>query len=96
MVPGPKSTLERNFGADARKAPEIHLGYFTRIRGIWALIDQVAALCLQSDCNYQIVNLGAGYDTLYWRLKAAAAGKVYIFVRILRLFALVYFHQGFH
>ena len=64
------------FGSDARKAPEIHLGYFTRVRGLWTLLDRVVSLCLQADRCYQVVNLGAGYDTLYWRLKAAAAGKV--------------------
>ena len=71
MLPGPSTSL----GREARKAPEIHLGYFTRVHGIWALIDRVVSLCLQSDCNYQVINLGAGYDTLYWRLKAAASGK---------------------
>ena len=25
---------------------------------------------------YKVVNLGAGFDTLYWRLKAAPAGKL--------------------
>lgn len=70
-----------NFGGEARKAPEIHLGYFTRVRGLWTLIDRIVSLCLQSDCNYQIINLGAGYDTLYWRLKESVAGKV---INILR------------
>jgi len=65
-----------NFGGEARKAPEIHLGYYTRVRGLWTLIDRIVSLCLQSDCNYQIVNLGAGYDTLYWRLKESVAGKL--------------------
>ena len=70
-----------NFGGEARKAPEIHLGYFTRVRGLWTLIDRIVSLCLQSDCNYQIINLGAGYDTLYWRLKESVAGKVIIILR---------------
>ena len=76
MLPGPTSRLGGTFGGEARKAPEIHLGYFTRVRGLWTLIDRVVSLCLQTDCSYQVINLGAGYDTLYWRLKAAAAGKV--------------------
>ena len=72
MMPGSGTS----FGCESRKAPEIHLGYFTRVRGIWTLIDRVASLCLQADCNYQVLNIGAGYDTLYWRLKSSAAGKV--------------------
>ena len=61
---------------EARKAPEIHLGYFTRIKGLWNLLQRVVSLCVDADSSYQVINLGAGYDTLYWRLKAAPAGKV--------------------
>ena len=71
MLPGPSS-----FSGDSRKAPEIHLGYYTRIKGLWHLLDRVVSLCVDADSNYQVINLGAGYDTLYWRLKAAPAGKV--------------------
>nr|CAG4640981.1 EOG090X08O3 [Eulimnadia texana] len=49
-----------------RKAPEISRGYFARVQGILRIVrkfvDQFAHNC-------QIVNLGAGFDTLYWRLK---------------------------
>lgn len=51
-----------------RKTPEIHLGYFTRVRGIWHLLDWAASICCPRE-GFQVVNLGAGYDTLYWRLK---------------------------
>lgn len=54
---------------EGRKAPEIHLGYFTRVSAIWRLIvksiDRVSELHGQ---KVQVVNLGAGYDTLFWRL----------------------------
>jgi len=71
MIPGPSS-----LSGESRKAPEIHLGYFTRIKGIWQLLDRVVSLCVDADCSYQVINLGAGYDTLYWRLKTAPAGKL--------------------
>lgn len=48
-----------------RKAPEISRGYFARVAGMKAILDQ--AVKLFADC--QIVNLGAGFDTLYWRLE---------------------------
>jgi len=52
-----------------RKAPEINLGYWTRVSSIWHLliktIDRVSELQGQ---KIQILNLGAGYDTLFWRL----------------------------
>ena len=73
MIPGPSS-----FMGEARKAPEIHLGYFTRIKGLWNLLQRVVSQCVEADSSYQVINLGAGYDTLYWRLKAASAGKVII------------------
>ncbi len=58
-----------SYSDEARKAPEIHLGYYTRVSAIWRLIvkslNRVAELQGQ---KIQIVNLGAGYDTLFWRL----------------------------
>ena len=57
------------FSDESRKAPEIHLGYWTRVSSIWHLviktIDRVSELQGQ---KIQILNLGAGYDTLFWRL----------------------------
>ena len=54
-------------GAADRKAPEIHLGYFTRVRGLRQLLDR--AMRQTGEQRVQIVNLGAGFDTLYWKLK---------------------------
>jgi len=49
-----------------RKAPEMNRGYYARTQTVKALIERVIKM---TNCNCQIVNLGAGYDTLYWRLK---------------------------
>ena len=40
-------------------------GYFARVRAYQILVDKFLSLTNQ-EC--QIVNLGAGYDTLYWLL----------------------------
>ena len=57
---------------EMRKAPEIHLGYFTRVSAIWNLlikaIDKVSEI-RGTKGNVQILNLGAGYDTLFWRVQ---------------------------
>uniref|UniRef100_A0A6G1SJM3 Leucine carboxyl methyltransferase 1 n=1 Tax=Aceria tosichella TaxID=561515 RepID=A0A6G1SJM3_9ACAR len=48
-----------------RKAPEINHGYFARSASIAYLVEKF--ICKHPDA--QIISLGAGYDTLYWRLK---------------------------
>ena len=48
-----------------RRAPEIHLGYYARVKGFSYLIDKFLEAC---DTKVQMINLGAGFDTLYWRL----------------------------
>lgn len=49
-----------------RKAPEMNRGYYARTQAIKSLIVRV----LQITSNRcQIISLGAGFDTLYWRLK---------------------------
>jgi len=48
-----------------RRAPEIHLGYYARVKGFAFLIDKFLEAC---DTKVQMINLGAGFDTLYWRL----------------------------
>lgn len=50
-----------------RKAPEINRGYFARVMGIKLLVDQFIK---ETEGNCQLVSLGAGFDTLYWRLKS--------------------------
>ncbi|XP_074109833.1 leucine carboxyl methyltransferase 1 [Cotesia typhae] len=51
-----------------RKPPEINRGYYARVKGTEYFIERFLKL---SDGKGQIINLGAGFDTLYWRLKDA-------------------------
>lgn len=48
-----------------RKAPEINRGYFARSVSIAFIVEQF----IETHPNGQVISLGAGYDTLYWRLK---------------------------
>lgn len=49
-----------------RKAPEINRGYYARVRAMEIFIHQFLERC---GTKCQIINLGCGFDTLYWRLK---------------------------
>lgn len=49
-----------------RKAPEINRGYYARVKGVNHLLD---AFIQKTECNCQVVNIGAGLDTTFWRLK---------------------------
>ncbi|XP_050680608.1 leucine carboxyl methyltransferase 1 [Leptidea sinapis] len=49
-----------------RKAPEINRGYYARVKAMEMFIHQFLERC---DTKCQIINLGCGFDTLYWRLK---------------------------
>lgn len=42
------------------------LGYYARVHGMNHLLD---AFLRKTECNCQVVNLGAGLDTTFWRLK---------------------------
>lgn len=48
-----------------RKAPEINHGYFARSASIAYIVEKF----ISRNPDAQIISLGAGYDTLYWRLK---------------------------
>ncbi|XP_069503467.1 leucine carboxyl methyltransferase 1 isoform X2 [Ambystoma mexicanum] len=52
--------------AKERKAPEINRGYYARVQGVHYL---VTAFLKRTQCNCQIINVGAGLDTTFWRLK---------------------------
>ncbi|KAM4698042.1 leucine carboxyl methyltransferase 1 isoform 2-T2 [Rhinophrynus dorsalis] len=52
--------------AKERKAPEINRGYYARVQGVGVLLN---AFLKRTECNCQIINLGAGLDTTFWRLK---------------------------
>ncbi|XP_037037998.1 leucine carboxyl methyltransferase 1 [Bradysia coprophila] len=51
-----------------RKAPEINRGYFARVKGVEILIERFLQ---KTGDKCQIINLGCGFDTLYWRLRDA-------------------------
>ena len=48
-----------------RKEPEINRGYYARNESIWMILKHFISL---NNGKCQIVNLGAGLDTIYWRL----------------------------
>lgn len=52
-----------------RKAPEIHLGYFTRVTALKSLILKTVEYGQALGRKVQIISLGAGFDTLFWRLR---------------------------
>ncbi|XP_006821825.1 leucine carboxyl methyltransferase 1-like [Saccoglossus kowalevskii] len=52
--------------AAERKAPEINRGYYVRTHGIKYLLEDFIK---KTESNCQIISLGAGFDTLFWRLK---------------------------
>ncbi|CAL1528954.1 unnamed protein product [Lymnaea stagnalis] len=54
--------------SSSRKAPEISRGYYARVTSIQLLVEKFLRL---TECRCQIVNLGAGFDTMYWRLSNA-------------------------
>lgn len=54
----------RNVGE--RKAPEINRGYYARVKGVNLLLD---AFLRKTERRCQVINLGAGLDTTFWRLK---------------------------
>jgi [phosphatase 2A protein]-leucine-carboxy methyltransferase len=48
-----------------RKTPEICRGYYARVKSIHSLLTKFLKL---TSCDCQVINLGAGYDSLYWVL----------------------------
>lgn len=62
LVPGP-----------VRRAPLIHRGYYVRARAVRHCVRAFLELtgALPSPTRAQILSLGSGYDSLYFRLKAA-------------------------
>nr|CAG4641813.1 EOG090X08O3 [Eurycercus lamellatus] len=51
-----------------RKTPEINRGYYARVASITTLVHKFIK-AMNGNC--QIVNFGAGFDTLYWKLQDA-------------------------
>lgn len=57
-------------GGIRKKSPEIHRGYYVRMSVVWRV---VCAFIARFGAHSQIVNLGCGFDTLYFRLKSSAS-----------------------
>ncbi|XP_061425985.1 leucine carboxyl methyltransferase 1 [Lethenteron reissneri] len=51
-----------------RKAPEINRGYYARVHGVWGLLE---SFMKKTECQCQVIGIGAGLDTTFWRLKDA-------------------------
>lgn len=64
------STRTKN--SSQKKAPEINRGYYARSASIAYLTEKY----IESHPNGQIISLGAGYDTLFWRLKHEYSDKM--------------------
>ena len=60
----PVSNLNQQIAFE-HKPPEMSRGYFARVNAMRTVVHKFLAMCNQ---NCQIVNLGAGYDTLYFNL----------------------------
>lgn len=51
-----------------RKTPEINRGYFARVYAIDQTVDHLLSQLDANEQKCQIVNLGAGFDSLFWRI----------------------------
>lgn len=51
-----------------RKTPEINRGYYARVKAMEIFVHQFLERCGK---KCQIINVGCGFDTLYWRLKSS-------------------------
>lgn len=71
----PYISLMTTKGQD-RHAPEINRGYFARVTAMRMGIQMFLKL---TECNCQVINFGAGFDTSYWIIKhQQASPKNYI------------------
>ncbi|XP_065898222.1 leucine carboxyl methyltransferase 1-like isoform X2 [Dysidea avara] len=51
-----------------RKSPEISRGYYARVTALHNLVTQFVSLTKTAGLKSQVISLGAGFDTTYWRL----------------------------
>lgn len=52
-------------GSVDKRTPEICRGYYARVKCIQLLLFKFLRL---TSCDCQVINLGAGFDTMYWTL----------------------------
>lgn len=55
------------------RPPLINIGTYVRSKSIDALVEQWLEFCEQQDTACQIVSLGAGSDTRFWRISVRAS-----------------------
>lgn len=53
-----------------RKPPEINRGYYARVAAVEHLLLKFLKVVTNHGAKCQVVNLGCGFDTLFWRLKS--------------------------
>lgn len=58
------------------RPPLINIGTYVRSKSIDALVDQWLELCEQQATACQIVSLGAGSDTRFWRINVRASSLI--------------------
>lgn len=51
-------------GTPLKRTPEINRGYFIRAHSV---AHSVRQFCLKEGATSQIVNIGGGFDSLFWR-----------------------------
>jgi tRNA wybutosine-synthesizing protein 4 len=62
--------------AQVRRSPLINRGYFSRVQALDQLIAEFVATARAHGLPAQVVSLGAGFDTTYWRLKATGDAAI--------------------
>lgn len=63
------SQLQQSASIGTRRDPEISRGYWCRTEAVRRLVDEFLQA---AGSTAQIISVGAGFDTLYWRLKSAS------------------------
>jgi len=58
------------------RPPLINVGTYVRSESIDALVDEWLGFCEQQDTACQIVSLGAGSDTRFWRISVRASSLI--------------------
>lgn len=60
-----------------RCTPLINRGTYVRVAAVRKLVDEFMAT--EPQCKKQIISLGAGFDTMYFRLKSKKVSTIQIF-----------------
>ena len=71
-VAGPADSARLPSGV--RRPPIINRGYFYRVAALDAVIGDFVAAARAQGLRSQVLSLGAGMDSTFWRLRAMGAG----------------------